>query len=87
MLSASGANEVAEERAELRHGVFTHFLLRELEGAADENRDGVNDVDEINRFVYRRVSEATSGRQKPERRAPRLVGEVLIGRASVLPQR
>lgn len=59
MLTASRASEVSEEREELRHGVFTYYLLEGLRGSADLDGDGVITVDEISAYVSRKVSMAT----------------------------
>jgi tetratricopeptide (TPR) repeat protein len=41
------------------HGVFTYFVKRGLEGAADESGDGVVTADELAEYVRRNVREAT----------------------------
>lgn len=81
ILAASEPNEVATENSLLRHGVFTYYLLEGLRGAADTSGDGVIDLDEIYRYVADHVTEATDGRQRPMRRYPVLLGQILIGRA------
>jgi hypothetical protein len=65
ILTASGANEVSEENENLRHGVFTYFLLEGLQGNADTDRDGLITVDEAYRYVSDRVPEATNNEQHP----------------------
>jgi hypothetical protein len=47
------------------HGVFTHFLLTGLSGAADTNRDGVVDSAELQQYLADTVSNFTQGKQKP----------------------
>ncbi len=47
------------------HGIFTYYLVRGLEGAADESRDGIVTADELAEYVRRNVREATGGRQNP----------------------
>lgn len=79
ILTASGSREVARESKEHRHGVFTHFLLEGLRGAADIDRDGHIDVDEIYKYVSQKVSAATRGRQNPMRKSPNLTGTVILG--------
>lgn len=46
IMTASGANEVSAEKDELRHGVFTYYLVEGLKGKADTDRDGLVTVDE-----------------------------------------
>lgn len=47
------------------HGIFTYYVVRGLEGAADENGDGIVTADELAEYVRRNVREATGGRQNP----------------------
>lgn len=65
ILTASGANEVSEENDNLGHGVFTYYLLEGLRGSADTDQDGLITVDEVYRYVSRRVPEATNQEQNP----------------------
>jgi hypothetical protein len=57
-LTASSADELAQESDSLRGGFFTHYLLSGMRGAADTN-DGVVDLDELNRYTFDRVVEVT----------------------------
>jgi hypothetical protein len=79
ILTASGSREVAQESERMGHGIFTYFLLEGLRGAADLDRDGRIDVDEIYRFVSQKVSAATHGRQNPMRKSPNLTGSLIVG--------
>lgn len=54
-LTASSANEDAQESDELRGSFFTHAFVSALLGAADINRDGAVTLEE----AYRHASEAT----------------------------
>ena len=47
------------------HGIFTYYVVRGLEGEADENADGIVTADELQDYVYRNVREASHGRQNP----------------------
>jgi tetratricopeptide (TPR) repeat protein len=47
------------------HGIFTYYVVRGLEGAADENKDAIITADELAEYVRRNVREASSGRQNP----------------------
>jgi uncharacterized caspase-like protein len=53
------------------HGIFTYYVVKGLEGEADENRDARVTADELAEYVHRNVRDATSGRQNPtsERRS------------------
>jgi len=78
IISASGANEVSEERKKLRHGVFTYFLLEGLKGNADSDGDGLITVDEIYRFVSERVPKATNNAQHPVKKGS-VEGQLVLG--------
>ncbi|MFN3322443.1 MAG: tetratricopeptide repeat protein [Bryobacteraceae bacterium] len=47
------------------HGIFTYYVVKGLEGAADESRDGIVTADELAEYVRRNVREATNGQQNP----------------------
>jgi len=47
------------------HGIFTYYVVKGLEGAADETGDGIVTADELAEYVHRNVREATAGKQNP----------------------
>ena len=47
------------------HGVFTYYVVKGLEGLADENTDSIVTADELAEYVRRNVREATGGEQNP----------------------
>lgn len=67
-LTASAADELAQESDQLRAGFFTHYLLSGMRGAAD-NDDGVVDLDELYAYTRDRVIASTgatdAGAQHP----------------------
>jgi uncharacterized caspase-like protein len=67
LLTSSEANEVSFEDAKWGggHGVFTHFLLRGMQGEADVNQNGFVTVGELFEYVRAKVQEATEYRQHP----------------------
>ncbi len=65
ILTASGANEVSAESDELQHGIFTHFLIKGLQGQADSDGDGLITVDEVYTYVSKQVPQATKQEQHP----------------------
>ena len=67
LLTSAEANEVSFEDARWGggHGVFTHYLLTGMRGAADRDHDGVVTVGELFEYVRERVKEATNHRQHP----------------------
>jgi Caspase domain len=67
LLTSAEANEVSFEDAKWGggHGVFTHYLLQGMKGAADLNQDGIVTVGELFEYVRSNVQAATEGRQHP----------------------
>jgi uncharacterized caspase-like protein len=78
ILTASGANEVSVEKDDLRHGVFTYFLLDGLEGKADIDRDGLITVDEAYDYVSKNVPKATGQEQHPVKKGA-VEGHLILG--------
>jgi tetratricopeptide (TPR) repeat protein len=65
-LTASRDREQSFESADLRHGVFTYYVVKGLGGEADSlPRDGVVSADELAEYVRTQVREATEGKQNP----------------------
>ncbi len=69
LLTSSTAAERSQEREDVKHGVFTYYLLEGLKGAAD--REGIGDgnglitVREAYDYAYRKVSAHTRRTQNP----------------------
>jgi len=66
ILTASDVNQVSQEDPALGHGIFTHFLLEALNGAADLDGDGAITVREVHLYLQRKVHERSSGVQTPQ---------------------
>jgi tetratricopeptide (TPR) repeat protein len=66
-LLASRPREVSLEGPEFGggHGVFSYYVIKGLEGAADANKDGVVDADELIKYVGDQVPMATANKQHP----------------------
>jgi tetratricopeptide (TPR) repeat protein len=47
------------------HGIFTYYVVKGMEGSADENADGVVTADELAEYVHTNVRQATQGQQNP----------------------
>lgn len=69
LLTASAANEDAQESDELGASFFTHALVSGLRGAADQNGDGRILLDEVYHYAYaatlRASSRSAHGTQHP----------------------
>lgn len=66
-LMASRAREVSFEGPQFGkgHGAFSYFVLKGIDGDADENKDGVVDGNELIRYVTNQVPKATGDKQHP----------------------
>jgi Caspase domain len=68
IITAARASEVSLELPEFGHGLFTHYLLQGLRGAADLDRDGVVELQELYTYLEQQVtqkSRAIGGNQHP----------------------
>lgn len=55
LMASSGASEVSSWYAEKRHGLFTYFFLKGLQGEADTNKDGRITAGEIKVYLGEQV--------------------------------
>jgi hypothetical protein len=78
ILTASDANEVSAEKDELKHGVFTYYLLEGLRGKADLDGDGAITIDELYRYVFMKVPKATGQNQHPVKKG-QITGQIILG--------
>jgi hypothetical protein len=68
IVTASRSSEVSLEVPELGHGLFTHFLVQGLRGAADLDRDGIVSLQEVYQYLEQQVtqkSRSIGGNQHP----------------------
>lgn len=67
-LMAAGSGEEAIEAEDLKHSVFTYYVLKGLDGAADENKDGVVVLTELATYIDSHVADEArvrGGVQRP----------------------
>jgi tetratricopeptide (TPR) repeat protein len=66
-LLASRPKEVSLEGPQFGggHGVFSYYVIKGLEGAADQNQDGNVDANELIKYVTEQVQTATNDKQHP----------------------
>lgn len=65
MYAASSGRQLAHESQAWGNGAFTKSLLEGLAGAADYDKDGFIDTDELGLYLRKRVSAITEGAQEP----------------------
>ncbi|MCD6322143.1 MAG: caspase family protein, partial [Clostridiales bacterium] len=66
ILSAARANESSGEYTELKHGVFSYYIIQALQDHGDTNSDGEIQVEELFDYVRDEVIVYTNGNQHPE---------------------
>jgi hypothetical protein len=69
VLSASAPDQIASSSPDLKHGIFSYFLMKGLEGEADLNSDGKISVAEMESFLSDNVSRlamSLSRKQEPQ---------------------
>ncbi|WP_282781497.1 caspase family protein [Phaeodactylibacter xiamenensis] len=64
MMSSKG-EEYSLEDGGLRSGIFSHFMVRGLKGEADNNHDGIVNIQELFDFVHQQVRRYTGNVQTP----------------------
>ena len=55
VFTAAGGNEISSAYREKRHGLFTYYYLKGLQGEADANQDGMVNIEEMDHYVKTRV--------------------------------
>ncbi len=55
ILHSTARSDAAFEYADMKHGVFTYYLLEGLRGVANDHKDGLVTVTEIHRYVSAKV--------------------------------
>lgn len=71
VVTSCATNEVSLESNALGHGVFTYYLVKGLQGAADADEDGKVTIDELYTYVYNNVEKearALGGSMNPLRK-------------------
>lgn len=66
-IASSRPDEESFEHPKFRNSLFTHFLLKGIRGDADsESRDGKISVAELFKYIEKKTTEITDGRQNPQ---------------------
>ena len=66
IFSAAGYDEIATPLDEVKHGMFSYYLMKGMEGYADKNKDKKITSGELHNYVQENVLKQTSGSQKPD---------------------
>ena len=60
VISAASGSEISSDYDKERHGLFTYFVLKGMRGEADVDDNGVVDLEELYRFVKKKVPSVAS---------------------------
>lgn len=81
VISASAPDQLASSSPELKHGVFSYFLMKGMEGEADENKDGNITMVEMQTYLKEYVGKKAMSLNRTQ--VPQLIGDqsrVLVSR-------
>jgi uncharacterized caspase-like protein len=78
-LASCGRSQWSREWDAERHGLFTFFLVQGLAGAADTDRNGIVDSDELFRYTYEEVTTTAKARLKAKQTPVRIINEDVEG--------
>jgi len=73
VISAAQQDQISSSNDELKHGIFSYFLMRGMEGEADENRDGRITVGEMHDYLKDQVVRQAGAVNRIQ--IPQLVGD------------
>ena len=65
-MTAAAGDQTAKPLEEAKHGMFSYFLMKGMEGDADANQDNQITAGELHAYVQRNVIQQSSGNQTPE---------------------
>jgi hypothetical protein len=66
VLTAAAGDQTAKPLKEAKHGMFSYFLMKGMEGEADANQDNQITAGELHQYVQSNVVQQSSGSQTPE---------------------
>ena len=81
VITASAFDQLSSASADLKHGIFSFYLMKGMEGDADQNKDGKITVAEIQEYLTDMVGRQAMGMNRKQQ--PQLFGDadrVLVGR-------
>ena len=66
LFSAASNEQISRPLEEAKHGMFSYFLMKGMEGNADTNKDNKITARELHAYVEQNVVQQSSGSQTPE---------------------
>jgi hypothetical protein len=80
VITASQSDQISSSSPDLKHGIFSYYLMRGMEGDADSNRDGRITAGEMHAYLSEQVSRQAGMMNRKQE--PQLLGDanrVLVG--------
>lgn len=81
VITASQADQWSSSSPELKHGIFSYYLMKGMEGDADANKDGRITLGEMRAYLVENVGRQAGAMSRKQE--PQLIGEpgrVLVGK-------
>ena len=66
VFTAASSEQLSKPLNETKHGMFSYFLMKGMEGDADSNNDKNITAGELHNFVKTNVIQQSAGSQTPE---------------------
>ena len=66
VMTAAAGDQTAKPLEEAKHGMFSYFLMKGMEGEADANKNNEITAGELHSYVQTNVIQQSSGKQTPE---------------------
>ena len=66
VMTAAAGDQIAKPLEAAKHGMFSYFLMKGMEGDADANKDNQITAGELHTYVQKNVIQQSSGSQTPE---------------------
>jgi len=69
VFTASAPDQIASSSPELKHGIFSYYVMKGMEGDADENKDGKITAGEMQSYIaemVRRQAMTLNRKQNPQ---------------------
>ena len=73
VISAAQHDQISSSSPELKHGIFSYYLMKGMEGEADENKDGKITVGEMHAYLADRVARQAGAVNRLQ--TPQLLGD------------
>jgi hypothetical protein len=81
VFTASASDQIASSSPELKHGIFSYYVMKGMEGDADNNQDGRITTGELQQYLSEMVGRQAMAQSRNQK--PQLVGDsskVLVGK-------